>query len=91
MTSSARLVGINAREDAPAVVDYARALRLTFSLLLDERGIVSASYGVVGLPTSFLIARDGRAIARAIGAREWTSDPGRALIGALLADRAPGK
>jgi hypothetical protein len=53
----------------PRVVDYARALRLTFSLLLDERGIVSASYGVVGLPTSFLFARDGRAIARDRGAR----------------------
>ena len=85
------IVGINARENAPAVVDYARALGLTFSLLLDEPGMVSASYGVVGLPTSFLIARDGRAIARAIGAREWTSKPARVLIGLLLADRPPRK
>ena len=38
----------------------------------------------VGFPTSFLIGRDGRAVARAIGPREWASVEARTLIESLL-------
>jgi hypothetical protein len=41
---------------------------------------------VVGLPTTFLIGRDGRAVAFGVGGREWASAPARRLIEALLAE-----
>jgi hypothetical protein len=50
-------------------------------LLMDSTGAVRQSYGVIGLPTSFLIGRDGRAVARAI---DWASVEARALIESLL-------
>jgi thiol-disulfide isomerase/thioredoxin len=80
------VVAVNTREDEAPVVEFGRALSLGFSLVLDPQGEVGASYGVVGLPTTFLIARDGRAVARAIGARDWTSPPARALIRSLLSE-----
>ncbi|MGH7392114.1 MAG: TlpA family protein disulfide reductase [Candidatus Rokuibacteriota bacterium] len=83
------VVGINAREEAVAVRRYARELRLTFPLLLDPGGTVNNQYGVVGLPTTFLIGRDGRAVVFAVGARDWGGAPARALIEALLAEPAP--
>jgi cytochrome c biogenesis protein CcmG, thiol:disulfide interchange protein DsbE len=83
------VVGINAREDREAVRRYARDLDLTFSLLLDPDGKINAAYGVVGLPTTFVVGRDGRAVALAIGPREWASPPARAIIDALLAESAP--
>jgi peroxiredoxin len=83
------VVGINAREDGETVRRYAKALGLTFPLVLDTAGEINAVYGVVGLPTTFLVGRDGRAVALAVGPREWASIPGRAIIETLLAEPIP--
>lgn len=85
------IVGINAREDSRAVARYAEELGLTFPLVLDPAGKINARYGVIGLPTTFLVARDGRAVAFAVGARAWGSPPARALLEALLAEPTPRK
>jgi peroxiredoxin len=65
---------------------YAKELGLTFPLVLDRDGKINARYGVIGLPTTFVVGRDGRAIAFAIGPRQWESAPARTLIAALLAE-----
>lgn len=83
------VVGVNAREPAEAVRRFAREQGLTFPLVLDGDGKINARYGVVGLPTTFLVGRDGRAVAFAVGPREWAGAPARALIDALLAEPAP--
>ena len=83
------IVGINAREDRRAVARYAEELRLTFPLVLDPAGEVNALYGVIGLPTTFVVGRDGRAVAFGVGARDWQSPPARSLLEALLAEPAP--
>ena len=80
------VIGINAREGMAAVREYSKELGLTFPLVLDSRGEINAAYGVIGLPTTFLIGRDGKAVALAVGPREWTSAPARALIQTLLAE-----
>jgi putative tryptophan/tyrosine transport system substrate-binding protein len=56
------VVGVNAREEGQAVRRHAGQLGLTFPLVLDPDGKINALYGVVGVPTTFLIARDGRAV-----------------------------
>ncbi len=81
------VVGINAREGTAAIRGYAKELGLTFPLVLDPRGEINAAYGVIGLPTTFLIGRDGRAVALAIGPREWGSEQARTLIRTLLAEQ----
>jgi cytochrome c biogenesis protein CcmG, thiol:disulfide interchange protein DsbE len=80
------VIGINAREGAAAVREYAKELGLTFPLILDSSGKINSTYGVIGLPTTFLIGRDGRAVALAIGPREWSGKPARELFQALLVD-----
>jgi peroxiredoxin len=82
------VVGINAREGTATIRAYARELGLTFPLILDPKGATNAAYGVIGLPTTFLIGRDGRPVALAVGPREWASKPARAIIQALLAEPA---
>lgn len=84
------IVGINAREDKEAVGRYARGLGLTFPLVLDPRGQINALYGVVGLPATFVLGRDGRTVALAVGPRDWAGTAARALIEALLAEPVPG-
>jgi thiol-disulfide isomerase/thioredoxin len=83
------VIGINVREEKDVVRRYARELGLTFPLVLDAGGTINVLYGVVGLPTTFIVGRDGRAVALAVGPREWASLPGRALLHALLAEPAP--
>ena len=82
------VVGINAREGTLSIREYAKELGLTFPLILDPSGKINSAYGVIGLPTTFLIGRDGRAVALAIGPREWNGKPARALIQALLNEPA---
>ncbi len=83
------VIGINAREAGETVRRYAHEVDLTFPLVLDPRGEISGLYGVVGLPATFIVARDGRAVAFGVGARDWGSAPARALVEALLAEPAP--
>jgi peroxiredoxin len=80
------IVGINAREGASTIREYAGELGLTLPLIPDPTGKINADYGVIGLPTTFVIGRDGRAVGLAIGLREWSGKPARALIQALLAE-----
>jgi peroxiredoxin len=81
------IVGVNVRERATVVRDYVDTLGLTFRVLTDEQGAIQASYGVLGLPTTFVIARDGRAVARAIGPRDWADPRFRALLRTLLQEQ----
>jgi peroxiredoxin len=80
------VLGVNAREGREAAGRFARELGLTFPLVLDFEGAVSAQYGVVGLPTTFLIGRDGRAVALAIGPRDWGGPAAEGIIRSLLLD-----
>ena len=67
------VIGINAREDAETIRRYAKELGLTFPLILDQDGKINTLYGVVGVPATFVVGRDGRAVAFGIGSREWAS------------------
>jgi len=80
------VIGINAREETATIREYAKELGLTFPLILDPSGKINSTYGVIGLPTTFIIGRDGRAVAFAIGLRKWNGNFVRALIHALPAD-----
>jgi peroxiredoxin len=85
------VIGINAREAPTAARRYAGDLGLSFPLLLDLDGKINALYGVIGLPTTFLIGRDGRAVALAVGPRDWESPQARAIFEAMLAEPATAR
>lgn len=81
------IVGVNVRERPTAVRDYVDTLGLTFPVLTDTKGEIQASYGVISLPTTFIIARGGRAVARAIGPRDWANPRFRELLRTLLQEQ----
>jgi peroxiredoxin len=53
---------------------FVKAAKISFPILLDQRLTVSHQYGVVSLPTSFLIDPHGKIIGVLQGAEDW-SDP----------------
>ena len=73
------------REGTGAIAQYAQELGLTFPLVVDPQGSITTAYGVIGLPTTFLMGRDGWAVVLATGPREWGNAPAVALIQTLLA------
>lgn len=54
-------------------------------VLLDPRQQVAREMGVVGLPVTVLIDREGREVARYLGDAEWDSDAAKTLVTQLTA------
>ena len=52
---------------------------------LDPPGAAATAFGIPGLPTTILIGRDGREIARLMGGADWDSPAMRAEIARLIA------
>jgi peroxiredoxin len=82
------VLGVNAGEDLKVIQRYARTLGVTFPLVVDPQQTMSRLYGVAGVPTTFLVGRDGRTVALAVGVRAWQSPAARRILDGLLAEPA---
>lgn len=51
---------------------------------MDPKAALGRSAGVLGLPVSVLLDRDGQEIARLTGTADWNSDSARAIVSALI-------
>jgi peroxiredoxin len=67
------ILAVDLQEDAKTVRPFVEEHRLTFPILLDEKGILVSKYGVRGLPTSYIINREGFAVAGYVGAKDWST------------------
>lgn len=57
-----------------SVRDFVAEFGLTFTVLHDPTGGIQSRYQVNGLPTTFIIDRDGRIRRKVLGAAEWDRD-----------------
>ena len=86
MKQSFMVLGINqgeSSENAFASLGLFKPMP-TFPILLDSKSQVAKSYSVQGLPSSFLINRDGRIVMRAEGERDFSSTAMLKFIDDLL-------
>jgi peroxiredoxin len=77
------VLAIDIQEPRETVAAWAKEKRVSFTILLDPSGAVSNRYEVTATPTVFLVSRDGKLVAKALGTKAWTSDKGRALLDRL--------
>ena len=75
---------VSIEEGRRKVSGWADKQKLTLPFLLDPDGDASAAYQITATPTVFLIDRQGRMVAKAIGTKAWTSQAGRAVLQLLL-------
>lgn len=77
------------QDEAPLedVRRFAASMELTFSVWHDRNREVARHFSLPGVPTSYLIARDGQIAYRVLGEYDWS---GKEAIGAieLLLDEA---
>ena len=78
------ILSIDLKESADQVKAFFQKHSLSFPALLDESGSVFRDYLVAGMPTTYLIDRDGTLLARGVGGRDWTRAEAIELIKELI-------
>ncbi len=65
------LLAVNMGEKREAVAEFLENNLIDFPLLLDGEMVVSSGWPVQGLPTTYVVDPQGRAVYAATGMREW--------------------
>lgn len=78
------ILSVSTDRSANKVRDFLKDTPADFIVLVDSAGRVASTYNVAGLPTSFLINREGVIKYNFVGLREWSSPDARKLIDNLL-------
>jgi thiol-disulfide isomerase/thioredoxin len=78
------ILSIDLKEGADLVKAFFQKHGLSFPALLDQNGSVFRDYLVAGMPTTYLIGRDGTLLARGVGGRDWTRAEALQLIQELI-------
>ncbi|MFO8065072.1 MAG: TlpA disulfide reductase family protein [Spirochaetota bacterium] len=68
------IVAVNLQEDPSTVEGFIEEHGFSFPVLLDRSGGTGRTFGVRGIPTSYIIGRDGRVLARKVGYHEWDGE-----------------
>ena len=78
------ILAVNMGENERQVRAFKESYKLNFPILLNADSSVGSIYGVISIPTSYLIDRDGYILGGALGPREWASKEAYELINSLL-------
>lgn len=68
------MLAVNVGEDEDTIFAFMGNYPIDFTVLLDESGKIINNWPIKGLPTTFVLDKDGKLVYRAIGGREWDSD-----------------
>jgi cytochrome c biogenesis protein CcmG, thiol:disulfide interchange protein DsbE len=61
------ILAVNVRQNRDTAAAFIDRLGITYDVLLDSEGETARDYGVIGLPTTFIINREGRLHTKIIG------------------------
>ena len=75
---------VNIQEHKRTVEEFMKEMKLSFPVALDSMGEAAALYGIRGIPTTYIIDRNGAIIAMVVGGREWDSQAMMDAFGLLL-------
>lgn len=78
------ILAVDIMEHPDTVRRFARRYELTFPILLDANGEVTQKYVANAIPTSYIVDKEGKAVGKVIGPRNWDGEHARALLEALL-------
>jgi thiol-disulfide isomerase/thioredoxin len=80
------ILALNIQEKKADVEAFMRRNNLTFPAALDQDGRIANQYAVRGIPTSYILDRQGRVILRLVGKIDWDSPEIFAAFETLLAE-----
>lgn len=68
------MIAVNVGESEDTIFTFMGDYPIDFTVLLDESGEIINQWPIRGLPTTFILDKQGNIVYRAIGGREWDSD-----------------
>ena len=66
-----RIIAVNAGEHRSQVTSFIEKNKYTFPIYLDESNQLSSIFAARGLPSTYLVNKEGKVIAARIGAMEY--------------------
>lgn len=78
------ILAVDLQEGAGKVRAFKEQFKLNFPILLDSDGSVSTAYGVMSIPTTYLVDRNGYLLGGALGPRDWANADAFVLFNHLL-------
>ena len=67
------LIAVNSGETKKHVKKFAEENGYTFPILLDKDSKIARQFNIRGIPTTFIIGKDGQVLEKIVGSREWTA------------------
>jgi len=65
------MLAVNIGQNKKTVKSFAAENGYTFPILLDSTSSIAKKYRVSGIPTTYIINKEGKIVTRIVGAREW--------------------
>ena len=65
-----KIIGVNRDSKSEDAKKFLAQIPAKFTIAFDSKGVVPRNYGVKGMPTSFLIGRDGKIIFQHLGFKD---------------------
>jgi peroxiredoxin len=66
-----QILAVNVQESPRQAAAFMDQWGLTFPVALDSRGNVGNTYGVMAIPTTYIINQEGEIISRVVGSLNW--------------------
>jgi cytochrome c biogenesis protein CcmG/thiol:disulfide interchange protein DsbE len=79
-----RVVGLTLEDNKDAIIEFLQAIPVRFTIARDPSGRAGEAFGVVAMPTTFLLDRDGRVAARFEGGDKRAHEKLEAAVVTLL-------
>ena len=83
---SLRVVGVDIGEETGEVQRFVEETGITFEIVIDQDLSTGRLYAARSLPMTYILDPAGTIVARAIGVRDWDSEPMRDMFAALVED-----
>lgn len=74
------MLAVSVDADPTVVTEFVKEQRFTFTVGLDPKMALANTYGVRGLPASFIVDRQGHLAALALGPRSWDNRAAQTLV-----------
>lgn len=78
------IIGVNEDTSEEDVVSFLTDYPARFEIVRDKEGVLASEFGVVAMPSSYIIGRDGKVVARHLGFKIRLMDEYEATIQEIL-------
>ena len=85
-----RVVGVDVGEETADVERFVKETGITFEIVIDADLSTGRVYAARSLPMTYILDPEGTIVARAIGVRDWDSEPMRNMFAALVEEGTAG-